>query len=196
MMLLAPGAGAPSSSSWMQAWKQRLGALGEVVTLDYPYQLEGRRSPDPLPKLIAAHRAALRRARDEHGGDIVLIGKSMGGRVGCHVALEERVSRLVCLGYPLKGAGKRAAVRDEVLLALGTPILFVQGTRDALCPLDLLEAVRNKMTAPSELYVVESGDHSLIATRGHLQQTGKTQEDVNSGILEAIRRFLTSNAHV
>ena len=84
----------------------------------------------------------------------------MGGRVGCHVALEEKVAGVICLGYPLQ-SGATGAMRDEVLLALRTPILFVQGSRDALCPLDKLAAVRARMTAPSTLLVVEGGNHSL-----------------------------------
>ena len=63
----------------------------------------------------------------------------MGGRIGCHVSLEEKVDGLVCLGYPLCAMGDRTKLRDEVLRALTAPILFVQGTRDSLCPLDLLD---------------------------------------------------------
>ena len=89
-----------------------------------------------------------------------LIGKSMGGRVGCHLALEEQVAGVICLGYPLQ-SGATGAMRDEVLVALRTPILFVQGSRDSFCPLDQLAAVRARMTAPSTLLVVEGGNHSL-----------------------------------
>ena len=52
-------------------------------------------------------------------------------------------------------------MRDEVLIALRTPILFVQGSRDSLCPLPTLAAVRARMTAPSTLLVVDGGNHSL-----------------------------------
>src|SRR5688572_25987591 len=76
LFLFAPGAGAPATSEWMQAWKRRLESLGSVVTLDYPYMLNGRRSPDPLPKLMEAHRRALSAARATHGGPVVLVGKS------------------------------------------------------------------------------------------------------------------------
>ena len=61
---------------------------------------------------------------------------------GCHLSLEERPLALVCFGYPLQSAGKSRALRDEVLLALRAPILFIQGTRDTLCPLELLDEVR------------------------------------------------------
>ena len=69
----------------------------------------------------------------------------MGGRIGCHVALEEKVAALICLGYPLCAMGDRTKLRDQVLRDLRTPILFGQGTRDSLCPLDLLERVRSEM---------------------------------------------------
>lgn len=188
LLLLAHGAGAPSSSTWMQAWKTRLQQLGRVEAFDYPYMQSKRRSPDPLPKLIAAHREALHTARANHDGRVFLIGKSMGGRVGCHVALEEPVTGVICMGYPLKG--QSGAVRDDVLRKLRVPILFLQGTRDPLCPLDLLAETRKVMTAPSTLLVVESGNHSLEATRTHLKAAQLTQTDVDTSILHAIRDFI------
>lgn len=174
----------------MQRWAKRLSTVATVKTLDYPYMLAGRRSPDPLPRLIAAHREALARFRENHDGPIVLAGKSMGGRIGCHVALEEVVSGLVCFGYPLKGAGKKAAVRDAVLISLRTPVLFLQGTRDALCPLDLLESVRGRMTARNELMIVEGGDHSLEVAKGTLREAGETQEDVEMRVFACVSAFL------
>jgi uncharacterized protein len=188
LLLLAPGAGAPSTSPWMRAWAERLAAVGEVAPLDYPYALAGRRSPDRLPVLVGAHRAALLAARAQSAGPVVLVGKSMGGRIGCHLALEEPVDALVCLGYPLRG--QRGALRDEVLLALRTPILFVQGTRDPLCPLDALEAVRRRMTAPNALHAVEGGNHSLEVGVRALAARGETQETVDRRALEAIARFV------
>lgn len=188
LVLLAPGAGAPSSSPWMTAWARRLAALGDVVPFDYPYMRAGRRSPDRLPVLVAAHRDALAAARAGRRGPTVLAGKSMGSRVGCHLALEERVDALVCLGYPLRGA--RGELRDEVLLALRTPILFVQGARDPLCPLDALEQVRRRMKAPSALHVVEGGNHSLEVGVRALRAAGETQEEVDGRVLEAIAGFV------
>jgi len=71
-----------------------------VFPFDYSYALEGRKSPDRLPKLVETHRAALAALRERHAGPIVLVGKSLGGRIGCHVALAEPVEAVVCLGYP------------------------------------------------------------------------------------------------
>lgn len=176
----------------MQDFARVLAPLGAVHAFDYPYMLAGRRRPDPLPQLIAAHRVALAGIVDKHDGPVVLVGKSMGGRVGCHLALQEPVAGLVCLGYPLCGAGDRAKLRDQVLIDLRTPILFVQGTRDKLCPLDLLEDVRKKMTAQSNLHVVAGGDHSLLVSKTELKLQGHTQANVDANISAAIADFLKS----
>ncbi len=172
----------------MSAWAERLGTFGNVVSFDYPYMRAGRRSPDRLPVLVDAHREALAAARARRRGPIVLAGKSMGSRVGCHLALEEAVDALVCLGYPLRGV--RGELRSEVLLALRTPILFVQGTRDPLCPLDALEDVRRRMQAPSMLYRVEGANHSLELGTQALRAAGDTQADVDTRTLRAIVAFL------
>ena len=201
LILFAPGAGAPSSHPWMQNWKRRLSEIGDVETFDYDYMRAGRKRPDPLPQLIAAHQAALKKFvnresgvenREETRPRLFLTGKSMGGRMGCHVSLEEKVNGLVCLGYPLCAMGDRTKLRDEVLRALATPVLFVQGTRDALCPLDLLERVRAEMKAPNFLYVVEGGDHSLRVPKRQLQATGETQENVDQRIFQAIADFIVT----
>ena len=177
----------------MQNWKRRLSEIGEVETFDYDYMRAGRRRPDQLPQLIAAHRKALEAAREKHQPDSTfLIGKSMGGRIACHVSLEEKVDGLVCLGYPLCAMGDRTKLRDEVLRALTTPILFIQGTRDALCPPDLLERVRAEMKAPNFLHIVEGGDHSLRIPKRQLQATSETQDDVDQRALQAISKFVST----
>lgn len=188
LFLFASGAGAPSSHPWMQHWKQLLSTIGDVGVFDYLYMRQGGRRPDSLPQLIAAHRQALSEARRD--SPTFLIGKSMGGRMGCHVSLEEKVEGIICLGYPLCGGGDPSKLRDKVLRALQTPILFVQGTRDSLCPLDLLERIRAEMNASTFLHVVESGDHSLLVLKRQLAATGETQEDVDRRILEAIAKFI------
>jgi len=190
--LFAPGAGAPCSHPWMQRWAKRLSALGRVVAFDYDYMREGRKRPDPPQQLIEAHRRALSENRGSEDS-VFLIGKSMGGRIGCHVSLTEKVSGVICLGYPLCGGGDRIKLRDKVLRDLTTQILLVQGTRDPLCPLDLLESVRTQMTASNKLHIVDGGDHSLIARKGDLKQAGKTQEQVDDEVFGVIATFVAES---
>jgi predicted alpha/beta-hydrolase family hydrolase len=187
--LLAPGAGAPSMHPRMKSFASLLGSIGSVHSFDYAYATEGRKSPDRLPKLIDTHRAALDALRQKHSGPIFLVGKSMGGRVGCHVALVEKVAGNVCLGYPLCGGGDPSRLRDEVLLSLSTPVLFVQGTRDRLCPLDLLEGVRSRMSAVNDLHIVDGGDHSLLVSKTELKARGTSQDDADLAISNAISAF-------
>jgi len=190
LILFAPGAGAPSTSAWMIAEKRRLETLGRVETFDYPYMLAGRKSPDRQPVLVAAHEEAFARASRGVPGPKVLAGKSMGGRMGCHLAVKlgEAVAAVVCLGYPL--VGMRGDVRDAVLLELARPVLFVQGTRDKLCPLDRLAAVRPRMRTPNELHVVEGGNHDLVVGKRELAARGETQSAIDDGVTHAIALFL------
>jgi predicted alpha/beta-hydrolase family hydrolase len=172
----------------MRRWRDRLAALGEVTTFDYPYMQARRRMPDRMPKLVEAHRAVLADVRaTANGAPIILVGKSMGSRVGCHVSLEEPVDGLVCIGYPLV-SGSSGALRDEVLLALKTPILFVQGTHDTLCPLPKLADVRDKMSAPNTLHIVQDANHSLELPS--IKHTPALQEDLELTAVEAISRFV------
>ncbi len=188
LILFAPGAGAPSSHPWMRAWQERLGALGEVKSFDYDYMREGRRRPDPLPVLVAAHRAALLSLRTCSDAPLFLAGKSMGGRIGCHLALEENVAGIICFGYPLCGGGNPTRLRDEVLRQLATPILFLQGTRDPLCPLERLAQVRLQMSVPNELHAVTDGDHSLrVPKKNH-----PSQQEIDCEIFHVIENFIAS----
>lgn len=174
----------------MIAWRDRLRTLGDVETFDYPYMRAGRRMPDRLPTLIAAHREALAAARARASGPLYLAGKSMGGRVGCHLALEESVAGVICFGFPLRG--QSGALRDEVLVALRTRVLLLQGSRDELCPLELLGEVRPRMTAPSTLLVVEGGDHSLVLSAAERKAAGTTQAEADARVLEAVRVFVAA----
>jgi uncharacterized protein len=117
----------------------------------------------------------------------------MGSRIGCHLAVERPgIAALVCFGYPLR-SGATGALRDQVLLALRTPILFLQGSKDPLCPLDDLAAVRARMTAPNQLHVVTGGNHSLEVGVRDLKAAGQTQEDVDRAVLAAVVDFLAAH---
>ncbi len=192
VFLFAHGAGASSESAWMKRYAERLRQVGVVVPFDYSYMREGRRAPDRLPRLIETHRAELASVRTKYAGHpIFLAGKSMGGRVGCHVALEEDVRGVVCFGYPL--VGQNGALRDQVLRTIASPVLFIQGTRDRLCPLDLLEEVRRGMQVRSQLHVVDGGDHSLGVSARALKTQATTQESVESYVVSSVEEFVQAS---
>lgn len=176
----------------MKKWALLLTRMGAVEVFDYPYQSAGRKRPDPHAALVKAHAAALARGTAQHGADVVLIGKSMGGRIGCHLALEAPVLGNVCLGYPLVSPSGKGPLREQVLLEVPSPICFVQGTRDPLCPLDLLAEVLARRSGRSVLHVVPTGDHSLLATKAHLTKAGVSQDDLDHAALDAIDVFCRS----
>ncbi|CAA7028365.1 unnamed protein product [Microthlaspi erraticum] len=198
VIVFAHGAGAPSSSEWMIRWKdmmkKQLGAV-EVVTFDYPYIGGGggkRRVAPKAEKLIEFHLEIVKETAARFPNHpLILAGKSMGSRVSCMVAADPdvTVSAVICLGYPLKGM--KGAIRDETLLQMGVPVMFVQGSKDSMCPLDKLDAVCKKMKAVTELHVIDGGDHSFKIGKRHLHTNGLTQDDVQLVALQAISAFVS-----
>lgn len=168
----------------------------EVVAFDYPY-LSGRkkRPPPKAEKLVDFHTDVVKRAVAKYPGHpLILAGKSMGSRVSCMVASQKDISAsaIICLGYPLKG--RNGTIRDEVLVKLTVPIMFVQGSKDRLCPLDKLEAVRKKISPINELHVIEGGDHSFKIAKKHLQAAESSQNDAEESAVQAIASFVSTLA--
>ena len=196
VLVFAHGAGAPSSSDWMVRWKDMMGKAMhavEVVTFDYPYISGGkRRAPPKAEKLVEFHSDIVKMTLAKYPGHpLILAGKSMGSRGSCMVASGEEIgaSAVVCLGYPLKGMS--GTIRDETLLQLKVPIMFVQGSKDGLCPLEKLEAVRKKMKSLNELHVIEGGDHSFKIAKKHLNSEGTSQAEAEDHAVQAIAAFVS-----
>lgn len=189
-LLLAHGAGAPMTSAFLEAAATGLAARGlPVLRFNYAYteratRAEKRRPPDRMPTLLAVHRAALDVAREVLGtGRLVLAGKSMGGRMASLLAAEgDDAAGLVYFGYPLHPAGKPERLRREHFPAIAQPTLFLQGTRDALCDLDLLRPALETYGGAVELHVVEGADHDFRV----LRRSGRTDDEVLAEVLEAV----------
>ncbi|MDX2020182.1 MAG: alpha/beta fold hydrolase [Deltaproteobacteria bacterium] len=195
LIVFAHGAGAPASHPWMRAWAERLSPCGTVVTFDYPFMRQGSKRPDRLPVLVAAHQEAITQASQQAPDQpLVLAGKSMGSRIGCHVAAGKQhpVRALVCFGYPLRSASSGKS-RADVLAQVPVPILFVQGTRDPLCPLDELQALLPTLPVPHELEVINDGDHSLIVAKRTLNANHETQATVDARIAARVQSFITKH---
>ncbi|KAK9053022.1 hypothetical protein SSX86_029652 [Deinandra increscens subsp. villosa] len=195
VVVFAHGAGAPSTSEWMTRWKNLLtNALNavEVVTFDYPY-INGRRKAAPKPeKLVEFHSDFVKKIAAKYPEHpLILAGKSMGSRISCMVAAESdiEVSAVVCLGYPLKATN--GVIRDEQLLQLKVPIMFVQGGNDGFCPLESLEKVRKKLEVLNALHVIENGDHSFQIAKKNLELTGMTHEEAEERAVEAVAMFVS-----
>jgi len=190
-LLLAHGAGAGMEHPFLESLVKRLAALG-VATLrfQFPYTEQGRRRPDRPAVLLATVRAAVDAAAGAAGGLPLLAGgKSMGGRMTSALLSEEprpEVRGLVFVGFPLHAAGRPGTARAEHLDAVGRPMLFLQGTRDAFADLALLEPIlRGPLADRATLHVVEDGDHSFRVRK----RSGRTSDQVMDELAAAIDAF-------
>ena len=152
----------------------------DVATLRYqfPYMEERRRVPDP-PAVLTATVVAAVRAAAEVAPDLPLLagGKSMGGRMTSQAAAQhplEGVRGLVFFGFPLHPPKQQGTKRADHLAKVAVPMLFLQGTRDALADLALLRPVCTKLGARATLHVIETADHAFHV----LKSSGKTDEQV------------------
>ena len=165
-LVLAPGASAGRNQSALVAIDDALSPQGvRVERIDFPYRLEGRRSPDRQPVLVASVVAAARELADDLAvpqAKIALGGRSMGGRM-CSIAVAEGLpaAALVLVSYPLHPPGKPGKLRAEHFGAITVPCLFVSGTRDQFATPDELEAATAPIQGPVTHVTVENGDHGL-----------------------------------
>lgn len=139
-IVLAHGAGTDQQHPQMQMLRAGLSAGGHtVMSFNYPYTERGSKRPDRQEKLLACHRAAADSLADDVDR-MVLAGRSMGGRMGTYlVAGGYPADALVLYAYPLHPASKPDKLRIDQFADIDVPILFFQGTRDALSRMELFE---------------------------------------------------------
>ena len=183
LLVLAHGAGAGMHHPFMESLAHELAAAG-VATFRYqfPYIAHGRRRPDPPAVLAATVRAAIAIAADARP-DLPLLagGKSLGGRMTSLVLSEEladsdaarRVRGLVFFGFPLHPPGRADTKRAEHLKRVPVPMLFLQGTRDTLGDLSLLQPLCADLGPRATLHVIDTADHSFHV----LKRSGNTDAE-------------------
>jgi len=194
--LLGHGAGANQLSGFMRMFARGLAERGlDVVTFNFIYMEQGRSVPDQKPKLESCFRAVIEtiaKHRRLKNNPLVVGGKSMGGRIASQVvaAREDEplaldVSGLVFLGYPLHPPGNPARLRVEHLEHIQKPMLFVQGTRDALGTPDEIQPFVKDLRPPAKIYAIEGGDHSFKAPK----KLGLPQEQIYENAMDEIVRW-------
>jgi len=183
--VLAHGAGAGMHHPFMAAVASGL-AERSIATLRYlfPYMERGGRRPYPPKIAHAAVRAAVAEAaRRLPKLPLVAGGKSFGGRMTSQVeaaASLPGVRGLAFLGFPLHPAKQPSCERGKHLFDVRLPMLFLQGTRDALAMLDQLEPLCRELGARARLQLVADADHSF-----HVPvRSGRTDVEVMSDLLD------------
>lgn len=158
-----------------------------VCRFNFLYMEQARKGPDRQPVLEQTYGAVLDAlAKEAQGREVVIGGKSLGGRIASYVAGQrDDVGGLVFLGYPLHPPGRPERIRDEHLYSLSVPMLFVEGTRDSFCPLPTLEKVRKKLSE-AEVAVIDDGDHSLKVRAS----SGRSTHDAWLEAIEAVSSWV------
>ncbi|HEU5002250.1 MAG TPA: alpha/beta family hydrolase [Actinomycetota bacterium] len=161
---LAPGAGGDLQGAGLAALAGGLAARGYLaLRFNLPYREAGRATPPAAERSVDGYRAAIEDARRQVlAGPWVVGGKSYGGRVASlAVAGGLEAAGLVFYGYPLHAPGREESVRVAHWPSIRVPCLFLEGTADPFCNLELLRRHLPALGAPATLHVVEGGDHSL-----------------------------------
>ena len=193
-LILGHGAGANQLSGFMRLFAAGLAQSGlDVVTFNFLYTEQGRKIPDPAPRLEACYRAvidAVVKHKKLKGNRVVIGGKSMGGRIASQVAALQPadIDGLVFLGYPLHPPGRPDKLRSEHLPKIKAPMLFAQGSRDAFGTKQEIEALIKKLKLPAELYAIDGGDHSF-----KVPKSAGPQEDIHTEVMEVIVTWITKD---
>lgn len=192
--VFAHGAGAGMTHPFMQSVAHELGERG-IATLRYQfaYMEQGGKRPDP-PKLAhAAVRAAVAAAaRLAPALPLIAGGKSFGGRMTSQAQAASPlpgVRGLAFLGFPLHPAGKPSDQRAEHLFDVQVPMLFLQGTRDALADVVLLEPLIGRLGGRAALRLLQDADHSFHVPA----RTGRKDADVRKEMLDAFADWTVSS---
>jgi predicted alpha/beta-hydrolase family hydrolase len=189
--VFAHGAGAGMTHASMQAIAAGLGDRG-IATLRYqfPYMENGSKRPDAPAVAHAAVRAAVAEAGRCYGGlPLFAGGKSFGGRMTSQaqaLSALPGVRGLAFLGFPLHPAGKPSSDRAKHLADIQIPMLFLQGTRDALAELSLLEPVVKGLGRLATLHLVKEADHSFHV----LKRSGRNDREVLDEVLDSFAAWV------
>jgi predicted alpha/beta-hydrolase family hydrolase len=194
LYVLAHGAGAGMRHPFMNAVADALEARG-VATLrwEFDYMAAGKKRIDPLAQLLGAVRGALATAR-ELAPDLRLVagGKSMGGRMTSNAiaaAAEPRVEGLVFLGFPLHPAKQPATARADHLREVHLPLLFIQGTRDALAEPELLRPIVSSLGTRAVLHEIEGADHGFAVPKRSGRDSSSVMAEIASVLCDWLDRL-------
>ena len=188
-IVLAHRAGAPMGSPFMNAIASGLADQGlRIARFEFPYMRARRQTgkggaPDREPVLLETWREAIKLLGG--GANLLIGGKSLGGRIASMVADEMKVRGLVCLGYPFHPPGKPERLRVKHLEAMRTPALILQGTRDTFGRRAEVEGY--KLSKHVRVVWMEDGDHSFKPR----VSSGRTEAANLTAAIAAVAMFAT-----
>jgi uncharacterized protein len=191
--VFAHGAGAGMTHSFMATFAAGLSERGFAsLRYQFPYMEKGGKRPDPPAIAQATVRAAVTEAgRIFPGLALIAGGKSFGGRMTSQAQAASPlpgVRGLAFVGFPLHPAGKPSTDRADHLSKIEIPMLFLQGTRDNLAEVTLIEPVVQRLGPRATLHLEEGADHSFHVPA----RSGRKDTEVMNEILDAFASWVTS----
>jgi predicted alpha/beta-hydrolase family hydrolase len=190
--VLAHGAGAGMTHPSLAATADGLAKRG-IATLrfQFPFMEAGTGRPDPPVRAQAAVRAAVAEAgRRLPGLALVAGGRSFGGRMTSQAQAASPlpgVAGLAFLAFPLHPAGRPSDQRAEHLAAVQVPMLFLQGTNDALAELALLRPLVARLGERAALHLLEGADHAFHVPK----KSGRTDAEVRDEAVGVLAAWIT-----
>jgi predicted alpha/beta-hydrolase family hydrolase len=164
---LAHGADAGMDNSFMVALAKTLVA-NNIASLrfNFPFIEQKKKRPDFPTVAHKTIESALNKAHELFPNvPVFASGKSFGGRMSSQYLSKNNiafVNGIIFFGFPLHPAGKPSVERAEHVKDLEIPMLFLQGTRDALADLNLIKQVTSKLPK-AELHLLQGADHSFVS---------------------------------
>ncbi|WP_070962775.1 alpha/beta family hydrolase [Vibrio sonorensis] len=186
IFVFAHGAGAGMDHAFMEAVALGLAANGiKVIRFNFPYMVQRaidgkKRPPDRAPKLLEAYSQLI----EEFDGQIIIGGKSMGGRMASLLSQHTQVNGVACLGFPFHPPGKPEKYKGEHLAEISKPCLILQGERDTFGKREEFDDF--SFSEQVRTVFIPDGDHSFKPRKS----SGYTEEDNIALAVEKLTAFI------
>ncbi|MEQ6168836.1 alpha/beta family hydrolase [Ekhidna sp. MALMAid0563] len=192
VLIIAHGAGAGMHHPFMSTLARGIADEDiHAVRFNFPYMEQGRRSPGSPKANIETWRLIVEHIATIYEGlDIFISGKSYGGRMASHLMAEtanDKVKGIIYYGFPLHAPGRDSKDRADHLSEVKVPQLFLQGSKDKLANIDMMDQVIGELSKV-ELEVIQDGDHSFNVPK----KSGKTKEEVMDFLIKKSAKWIKS----
>ena len=190
-IVLAHGAGSPMDSKFMEFFATSLAEQGyRIVRFEFPYMAARRavgkkRPPNDETTLENSWRNVILELGTKN---LIIGGKSMGGRIASHIADEVGAQGLICLGFPFYPAGKKVDRRINKVRSISTPTLICQGTRDLLGKKNNIS--KQQFNSSIHFHWLQDGDHDFRPRK----KSGLTMQNNWDNAVSAISNFIQKKA--
>ncbi|MGH0030486.1 MAG: alpha/beta family hydrolase [Myxococcota bacterium] len=161
-----------------------------TLRFNFPFAEAGKKRPDNeavLRRTLRAAIGALGRDPTAAPAHLFLGGKGLGGQIAADLASSRvRVDGLFLMAYPLHPQGKPEKMNPDQLFRIISPVLFLQGSRDRTCELDLLRQTLTRVGAPTHLFVSQDADRHFKVPK----KIGRPEDEVRNELASTLDEWI------